>query len=111
MVIFFFFFFQAEDGIRDHCVTGVQTCALPILQSPMTGGKQERSRRAGTENVAGIVGLGAAAQLARGKMAAEAERLAALRDRLEEGVLARVAGTAINGLRSPRVPNTTNISF
>jgi cysteine desulfurase len=81
------------------------------LQSPMTGGKQERSRRAGTENVAGIVGLGAAAQLARGKMAAEGERLAALRDRLEEGVLARVAGTAINGLRSPRVPNTTNISF
>ena len=81
------------------------------LQSPMTGGKQERSRRAGTENVAGIVGLGAAAQLARGKMTAESDRLAILRDRLEEGILATVSGTAINGARSPRVPNTTNISF
>ena len=81
------------------------------LQTPMTGGKQERSRRAGTENVAGIIGLGVAAQLARGKMAAEGDRLSALRDRLEDGVLASVSGTAINGVRSPRVPNTTNISF
>ena len=81
------------------------------LISPMTGGKQERSRRAGTENVAGIIGLGVAAQLARGKMAGEGERLAALRDRLEEGILAAVSGTAINGARTPRVPNTTNISF
>jgi cysteine desulfurase len=81
------------------------------LQTPMTGGKQERGRRAGTENVAGIVGLGVAAQIARGKMAAESDRLAPLRDRLEEGVLASVSGTAINGARSPRVPNTTNISF
>jgi cysteine desulfurase len=81
------------------------------LQAPVTGGKQERSRRAGTENVAGIVGLGAAAQLARAKMAEEAGRLAPLRDRLEERVLAAVPGTAINGSRTPRVPNTTNISF
>ena len=81
------------------------------LHTPMTGGKQERSRRAGTENVAGIIGLGLAAQLAGGKMAAEGERLSVLRDRLEEGVLASVSGTAINGARSPRVPNTTNISF
>jgi cysteine desulfurase len=81
------------------------------LLPPMTGGKQERSRRAGTENVAGIIGLGVAAQLARGKMGAEADRLAALRDRLEEGILATVSGTAVNGARSPRVPNTTNVSF
>ena len=81
------------------------------LHAPMTGGKQERSRRAGTENVAGIIGLGVAAQLARGKMDAEGDRLSALRDRLEEGILAAVSGTAINGARSPRVPNTTNISF
>jgi cysteine desulfurase len=81
------------------------------LIAPMTGGKQERSRRAGTENVVGIIGLGVAAQLARGKMAVEGERLAALRDRLEEGILAAVSGTAINGARAPRVPNTTNISF
>ena len=81
------------------------------LLPPLTGGKQERSRRAGTENVAGIVGLGAAAQIARAKMADEAARLGPLRDRLEDGVLAAVGGTAINGARSPRVPNTTNISF
>jgi len=81
------------------------------LQSPMTGGKQERGRRAGTENVAGIAGMGVAAAQARSKMNDEAARLSALRDRLEEGVLATVTGTAINGARSPRVPNTTNISF
>ena len=81
------------------------------LQAPITGGKQERTRRAGTENVAGIAGLGVAARLARGKMADEAARLAPLRDRLEEGILAAVPGTAINGQRDPRVPNTTNISF
>jgi cysteine desulfurase len=81
------------------------------LQAPITGGKQERSRRAGTENVAGIVGLGVAAELARTKMADEGARLAALRDRLEEGILRGVSGTAINGVRSGRVPNTTNVSF
>jgi cysteine desulfurase len=81
------------------------------LQAPITGGKQERSRRAGTENVAGIVGLGVAAQLARTTMAEEGARLGALRDRLEEGILHAVPGTAVNGARSPRVPNTTNISF
>ena len=80
---------------------------LPLL----TGGKHERSRRAGTENVPGIIGMGVAAQLALAKMDAEATRLSALRDRLEEGVLAAVTGTAINGVRTPRVPNTTNISF
>src|SRR5688572_7489889 len=81
------------------------------LQAPITGGKQERSRRAGTENVAGIVGLGVAAQLARTKMGDEAARLGPLRDRLEDGILRAVTGTAVNGVRSPRVPNTTNISF
>ena len=81
------------------------------LQSPLTGGKQERGRRAGTENVAGIVGMGVAAVEARVTMAGEAVRLAALRDRLEAVVLARVSGTARNGAAEPRVPNTTNISF
>jgi cysteine desulfurase len=77
----------------------------------LTGGKHERNRRAGTENVAAIAGLGAAAGLAARKGAGEAERLAALRNRLEAGVLARVPGTAVNGARDARVPNTTNISF
>jgi cysteine desulfurase len=83
------------------------TRMLPIL----TGGKHERNRRAGTENVPAIAGLGAAARLAVAKMDAEAARLAALRDRLEAGVLGSVPGTAVNGARQPRVPNTTNISF
>jgi len=81
------------------------------LQPPLTGGKQERSRRAGTENVAGIAGMGVAAREALAKMDSEAGRLAALRDRLEDGILRSVTGTALNGVRSPRVPNTTNISF
>lgn len=77
----------------------------------LTGGKHERSRRAGTENVPAIAGLGAAARLAASKLAAEAGRVAALRDRLEAEVLARVGGTAVNGATDRRVPNTTNISF
>ena len=77
----------------------------------MTGGKHERNRRAGTENVPAIVGLGVAARLAANKLTSEGDRLSGLRDRLEEGILQRVSGTAINGVRSPRVPNTTNIGF
>ena len=77
----------------------------------LTGGKHERNRRAGTENVAGIAGLGKAAELARAKMATEAARVGALRDRLETAVLERVPGTVVNGSRDARVPNTTNISF
>ncbi len=80
---------------------------LPI----MTGGKHERNRRAGTENVAGIAGMGAAADLARAKMADESLRVGELRDRLEAGILRDVPGTVANGAMSPRVPNTTNISF
>jgi cysteine desulfurase len=77
----------------------------PLLR----GGSQERNRRAGTENVAGIVGLGRAAQLAAQDLAAEAARLAALRDRLEARLLA-LPGTRRNG-EGPRVPNTLNVSF
>jgi cysteine desulfurase len=77
----------------------------------MTGGRQERGRRAGTENVAGIVGMGAAARYAAATMAAEVPRLAELRDRLEAGILRSVTGTAVNGAPTPRVANTTNISF
>jgi len=83
------------------------TRMLPIL----TGGKHERNRRAGTENVPAIVGMGVAARLAAVKIRDEAARVAALRDRLEEGILRGVPGTAVNGARASRVPNTTNISF
>jgi len=81
------------------------------LLPTLTGGKQERGRRAGTENVPGIVGMGVAADIARAKMAEEGARVAALRDRLETGILGAVSGTILNGARAPRVPNTTNISF
>ena len=80
---------------------------LPVL----TGGRQERNRRAGTENVPGIVGMGVAARIAQAKMDQEGARLALLRDRLEAGILAAVPGTAVNGGGSARVANTTNISF
>jgi cysteine desulfurase len=81
------------------------------LAPTMTGGKQERSRRAGTENVPAIVGLGIAARLAASRLDTDAVALAALRDRLEAGILARVPGTHVNGAGAPRVPNTTNIGF
>lgn len=81
------------------------------LVQQMTGGRQERSRRAGTENVPALVGLGVAARMALGRLPDEAPRLAALRDRLEAQILAAVAGTAVNGAREGRVPNTTNIGF
>lgn len=77
----------------------------------LTGGRHERNRRAGTENVAGIAGLGAAATIARTKLATDAARTSALRDRLENGILGQISGTAVNGDRARRVPNTSNISF
>jgi len=81
------------------------------LAPQITGGRHERGRRAGTENVSGLVGLGLAAGAAHRKMEAEGARLAALRDRLERGILDAVPGTAVNGSREHRVPNTTNIGF
>ncbi len=81
------------------------------LQSQLTGGKQERNRRAGTENVPAIIGLGAAVQLVIDKGTAEANRVATLRDRLESGILSSVIGTMVNGDPARRVANTSNISF
>jgi cysteine desulfurase len=81
------------------------------MQPLLTGGKHERNRRAGTENVPAIAGLGVAARLAVSKLGPEGARVAALRDRLEAGILACVEGTAVNGAPDRRVPNTTNISF
>ena len=81
------------------------------LSAILTGGKHERNRRAGTENVPGIVGLGAAARIAQQKLVPEAARVGALRDRLEAGILGAVAGATVNGAPERRVPNTTNISF
>jgi cysteine desulfurase len=75
-----------------------------------TGGRQERNRRAGTENVPGLAGLGVAARLARESLA-HGMSISGKRDRLERTILTAVAGTTVNGGSAPRVPNTTNISF
>ena len=74
------------------------------------GGHHERDRRPGTENVPGIVGLGKAAQLAMENLDADAPRLAALRDRFENALLA-LPGVRVNGSMPGRAPNTSNLSF
>lgn len=76
----------------------------------MTGGRQERNRRAGTENVPLLAGLGVAARVAREKLDAGVT-VGPLRDRLERGILSSISGTTLNGDPNRRVPNTTNISF
>jgi cysteine desulfurase len=77
----------------------------------ITGGRHERNRRAGTENVPSLVGFGVAATLAADGLTDHATAMRALRDRLEAGVLATVPGAMVNGRRDARVPNTSNISF
>ncbi|HEX4488532.1 MAG TPA: cysteine desulfurase family protein [Terriglobales bacterium] len=79
-----------------------------ILTPMLYGGSHERSRRAGTENVPGIVGLGKAAELAQ---AADLEKMAGLRNLLQAGILKSVEACGVNGDGAPRVPNTTNIYF
>lgn len=75
------------------------------------GGHQERERRAGTENVPYIIGLGVAAELARKHIDEERTRVASLRDKLEKGLLERIPNSIVNGDVKSRLPNTSNISF
>ena len=75
------------------------------------GGHHERNRRAGTENVPGIVGLGKAAELGAGEMSEEAKKLATLRDRLQEGILARIPEVRINARNARRLPGTLSVCF
>ena len=82
------------------------------LQPLFYGGRHERSRRAGTENVPGIVALGKAAELAmQGFERGDDKRMSALRDRLQQRILAQVDEAGVNGAGAPRVPNTSNIYF
>lgn len=81
------------------------------LQQFLYGGHHQRGFRPGTENVAGIVGLGKAAELARTSLAEDAGRISALRDKLEQGLLARIPDSRANGAAAPRTPNTSNITF
>jgi len=81
------------------------------LRQLLYGGHHQRGFRPGTENVAGIVGLGKAAEMARLSLAEDAARISTLRDRLENGLLARVADARANAAGAPRTPNTANITF
>lgn len=81
------------------------------LEPLLTGGHQERRRRAGTENVPGIVGFGRACRLAGERLVAESEGLRARRDAFEQELLARIPEARINGSGAPRVPNTTNVTL
>jgi cysteine desulfurase len=81
------------------------------MVSVVHGGEHERRRRAGTENVPGIVGFGKAVEVRGREMAAEAERVTALRDRLWEGLSARVPDVRLNGHPTLRLPGTCNVSF
>ncbi|HYI91926.1 MAG TPA: cysteine desulfurase family protein [Bryobacteraceae bacterium] len=80
-------------------------------ESLLFGGRHEAGRRAGTENTPGITAMGHAAHLARTQLTSDMERIASLRDRLEQGILDRVPDVTVNGSRSARVSNTTNLCF
>ncbi|MGA7895869.1 MAG: cysteine desulfurase family protein [Candidatus Sulfotelmatobacter sp.] len=102
-------------GHKMHAPQGIGVLYLrkgTHLQPLFYGGQHERSRRAGTENVPGIVGLGKAAELAlQGFERGDDKKMSALRDRLQNGILAQVDEAGINGEGAPRVPNTSNIYF
>jgi len=81
------------------------------LRQLLYGGHHQRGFRPGTENVAGIVGLGKAAEIARKSLAEDALRVSVLRDKLQQGLLQRVPQSRVNSGSAPRTPNTTNIVF
>lgn len=81
------------------------------LRQFLFGGHHQRGFRPGTENVPGIIGLGKAAELARLSLERDASRIAALRDRLEDGLLARIPDSHANASAAPRTPNTSNLTF
>jgi cysteine desulfurase len=102
-------------GHKMHAPQGVGALYVrkgTILQPMLYGGSHERSRRAGTENVPGIIGLGKAAEIAKAAMdRGDLARMAAMRDRIQERILGEVEAAGVNGAGAPRVPNTTNIYF
>jgi cysteine desulfurase len=101
-------------GHKLHAPKGVGALYLrrgTKLTPFMIGGHQERGRRGGTENVASIIGLGKACELARRFMAEENSRVKKMRDRLEKGILKEIPNCRVNGHPEKRLPNTTSISF
>jgi cysteine desulfurase len=106
--------FLSLSGHKLHCPKGVgvlyvnrRTKFAPF----MTGGGQENGKRAGTQNVASIVGLGKACEIAAQYLDHEATEVRAMRDAFEEGILERVPFAQVNGDRSHRLPNTSNLAF
>ncbi|HXL21834.1 MAG TPA: cysteine desulfurase family protein [Candidatus Dormibacteraeota bacterium] len=81
------------------------------LRQLLYGGHHQRGYRPGTENVPGIVAFGKAAEIARHSLVEDAKRISALRDHLEQGLLARIPETRANGVAAQRTPNTSNITF
>lgn len=102
-------------GHKMHAPQGVGALYVrkgTVLKPLLFGGRHERSRRAGTENVPGVVALGKAAQLAlQGLNDGTMERIGQMRDRIEKAILPHLEATGANGEGAPRVPNTTNIYF
>lgn len=101
-------------GHKIHAPKGVGALYIKrgtLLPALIIGGHQERGKRAGTENVTHIVGLGAAAREALENMDYELSRVKQLRDKLENGILKSVYNAKVNGSTYNRVPNTTNIGF
>jgi len=106
--------FLSLSGHKFHAPKGVGLLYVKRhtrFEPYLVGGGQERGRRGGTENVAGIVALGRAAELALGRLDHESRRIQELRDRLEQSILKSIPGSFRNGAENPRLPNTTNISF
>lgn len=106
--------FLSLSGHKLHCPKGVgalfvsrRTRFTPLI----VGGGQEHGKRGGTENVASIVALGKAAELAGAAMTEENTSVRALRDRFENGVLGQISDTRVNGDRERRLPNTSSIAF
>lgn len=106
--------FLSISGHKLHAPKGVGVLYIKrgtLFVPFMAGGHQEHGRRGGTENVASIVGLGRACELAQEKMDEENSRVKKLRDRLEESLLSSIPKSMLNGHKTNRLPNTANISF
>lgn len=106
--------FASLSGHKLHCPKGVGVLYVnrrSRFSGYMTGGGQENGRRAGTENVASIVGLGKACELAAQNIEREAVEVRAMRDKFEQTVITRIFGVRINGDVESRLPNTSNLAF
>lgn len=106
--------FASLSGHKLHCPKGVGVLYVnrrSRFSAYLTGGGQENGRRAGTENVASIVGLGKACELAAQNIEREAVEVRAMRDKFEQTVMTRISGVLINGDAESRLPNTSNLAF